>query len=110
MNATCTDSRELSQESRFDVNILVLGMIAKAYGSNSPSAPMRGWGGADPNSNVMWQGNTYTVAPARKNGVAGCRLMVRNTDTRDVVSDEFIPWSKLDRVAAFMDFEPYADL
>lgn len=110
MNATLNDSPVHAPKSKCEFNILIFGMIAKAYGANSPSSPMRGWGGADANSNVLWEGNTYTVAPARKKGVMGCRLMVRNTDTREVLRDDFTPWSKLDRVEGYFEFEPYADL
>jgi len=96
------------EESVFELNILVLGMIAKTYGSGCPKSPMRHWGHEAPNANVNFEGRTYSVTNARKDGRMGARVTIRQTDTREIIRDFFVDYEDLHTVPVMLKIQPYA--
>lgn len=91
----------------FECNVLVLGMLAKVYGQHSPSTPMRGWGGAERNATIHWDGKTWAAAANRKGGKAGLRLTIRNEHTNELVDDVWIAFADLDKLTVMLDVESY---
>lgn len=88
-----------------EFNIIILGMLARAYGTGSPNTPMRSWGSAEPNRSIMWEGKTYAASPNRHKGRPGIRLTVRDEPTDNVIFDKWLPYTELDRVFLTLNFE-----
>lgn len=106
-SSVLTEETPQAESGGFECNVLVLGMIAKVYGQHSPTTPMRGWGGAERNATIQWDGKSWRAAPNRKNGKPGIRLTVTDTNTGKTLDDAWIPFSELDRMTVNIEVEDF---
>src|SRR4051812_28878193 len=61
-----------------NLNVVILGAIAKVYAAASTSAPQRQWGSEISLRSILWKGDLYSVAPYRNKeaGLVGLRLTI----------------------------------
>ncbi len=97
----------VEDDAAFECNVLIIGMLAKAYGQHSPSTPMRGWGGSDRNPMILWDGKSWAAAPNRKNGRNGVRVTVRDQDSGVIADDFWVAFEDLDRVRVHLPVEDF---
>lgn len=98
---------QVEDDAAFECNVLIIGMLAKAYGQHSPSTPMRGWGGSDRNPTIHWDGKTWAAAPNRKNGRNGVRVTVRDEQTDKVLDDFWVAFADLDCLRVHLPVEDF---
>ena len=103
-------TEEVSARDECEFNILVLGLLAAQFGSNSGRSPVRGWGKASAFRSVTVGDQSYSMSPARKRGIPGLRMTIRNVNTKALISDDWLPWSVLEQpIRCFLPREPYLD-
>lgn len=93
----------------FNLNILILGLIAANYGNYAVNVrrPMDGWGNGWESFSIRWEGCIYTAGSARMKGVAGIRIACREDGDKKLKWDKFVPWSSLDSVQVHLEAVDY---
>lgn len=91
----------------FELNILILGMIARAYGGGcgGPENPMRQWGAEMPLRAIVWKGDSWSAGTYKHEGKVGIQLMRHIGALNGGMKKErwFIPMEALHQVSVAME-------